>query len=235
MKRKLFAGLLPLGLLLSVAACPSCKTAAPGRPYREPPPPDLKRTTIDYAETDAFDALFESALTNQDPAIVIQTTFEKPDWGPRLNAWIAAWNRGGTVGAPQRTARMQAPLLGAVPVDGDSIREFRLLIESLMDRVENLADKESAWWTEERTRTRRVALLKPYNLRFHQDEQKHIQLIFFNGNYSQYYPEFLLSVIVPDAQETVQWSRTFECSRCKRRRDPKGPAPGRLTGRGDGQ
>jgi hypothetical protein len=229
MPRKLLAVLLPLALLL-----PSCKTPTPGRPYREPPPSDLKPTTIDYTETDAFDALFESALTNQDPAIVVQTAFEKPDWGPRLNAWIAAWNRGGPVGAPKRTARMQAPLLGGVPVDGDSIREFRLLIESLMDRVENLADKESAWWAEERTRTRRVALLKPYNLRFHQDEDKHIQLIFFNGNYSQYYPEFLLSVAVPETKDTVQWSRTFECSRCKRRREADGTGPGRLTGRAEG-
>jgi hypothetical protein len=233
MRRKLFAGLLPLALLVPLAALSSCKTAAPGRPYREPPPPDLKATTIDYTETDAFDALFESALTNQDPAIVVRTTYEKPDWGPRLNAWIAAWNRGGTV-APKRTARMQAPLLGGVPVDGDSIREFRLLIEGLMDRVENLADKESAWWAEERTRSRRVALLKPYNLRFHQDEDRHIQLIFFNGNYADSYPQFLLSVAVPDTQETVQWSRTFECSHCKRRRATEGAPPGRLTGRGDG-
>jgi hypothetical protein len=233
MERKLLAGLLPLALLLP-AALTGCKSGAPGRPYRDPPPPDVKATTIDYTETDAFDALFELALTNRDPAIMIRTTYEKPDWGPRLNAWIAAWNRGGPVGAPKGTVRMQAPLLGGVPVDGDSIREFRLLVESLMDRVESLAEKESAWWAEERTRSRRVALLKPYNLRFHQDEDRHIQLIFFNGDYAQSYPQFLLSVAVPDSPEGVEWSRGLECSHCKRRRDAADGSPGRLTGRGEG-
>jgi hypothetical protein len=233
MRRKLFAGLLPPALLLALAALPSCKGTGPGRPYREPPPPGLTPTTIDYADSDGFDALLETALTNQDPAIMVRTSYEKPDWGPRLNAWIAAWNRGGTVGPPGRAVRMQAPLLPGVNVDGDSIREFRLLIESLMDRVEDLAGKGSSWYAEERTRSRRVALLKPYNLRFHVDEDRHIQLIFFNGDYSQLYPEFMISIAAANAEEPAHWSRTFECSRCKGRRG--GVGLDRLTGHNAGE
>jgi hypothetical protein len=203
------------------------------RPAPEPPPPGVRPTNFDYADTDAFDALFESALVNQDPVIVVHTGRSKPDWDGRLNAWIAAWNRGGTVGQPGRAARMQAPLLGGVPVDGDSIREFHSLIDDLMDRVEDLAAKGSAWYAEERTRSRRIALLKPYNLRFHVDEDRHIQLIFFNGDYSQYYPAFVIAIAAADTEEPARWSRTFECSRCKRRRGEENPDG--LTGHGAGE
>ena len=59
-------------------------------------------------DADGFDSLLESALVNQDPAIIIQTHATKPDWGDRLNAWIAAWNMGGKVTGG--TVRMQAPV-----------------------------------------------------------------------------------------------------------------------------
>jgi hypothetical protein len=231
MRRYLLVSLVALAPLLLLGPG-GCKTP-PARPYREPPPPDLKATAIDYTDSDAFDALFEAALTNQDPVVVIRTAREKPDWEPRLNAWIAAWNLGGKVGPPKATVRMAAPLLPSVTVDADSIREFRLLIESLMDRVEDIARRQSAWWAEERTRARRVALLRPYNLRFHLDEEKTIQLIFFNGSYAQYYPQFMQSIAQAEADEPAEWSRTFRCSRCKGYRDgsdqPEGA--GRLTGR----
>jgi hypothetical protein len=215
MKRSLLVAVLPLALLVPLVASLGCKTFLRSRPYREPPPPDLKPTTLDYADTDGFDALFETALTNEDPAIVVRTGRQQPDWGPRLNAWIAAWNRGGRVEAPKGSVRLQAPLLSPVSVDADSIREFRLLIDDLMDRVEVIAHKESAWWAEERIRGYRVALLKPYNLRFHLDEEQHIQLIFFNGNYAESYPQFVRLLNTPEQEEPGQWSRTVHCSRCK--------------------
>ena len=170
---------------------------------------------LEYVDTEAFDVLLETALLNAPPVLFLQTGHTKPDWGPRLNAWIAAWNRGGSVAPPGRTTRMQAPFLPGVTVDGDSIREFRLLIDSLMDRVEDLAGKGSAWYVEERTRSHRVALLKPYNLRFHMDEDTHIQLIFFNGAYSSSYPEFVRSITASGWGEDAKWARTFECSHCK--------------------
>jgi hypothetical protein len=209
---------LCVGLLVALVLSAGCKTPARTRPYREPPPPDLKPTTIDYADTDGFDALFESALTNQDPAIVVRTDHQKPDWGPRLSAWIAAWNRGGKVEAPPGTVRMQAPFLPAVAGEADSIREFRLLIDDLMTRVEEVAAKGSAWWAEERTRAHRVGLLRPYNLRFHMDEEQRIQLIFFNGNYAPYYPQFMRSVTASDGEEPGPWARTLQCSHCRHSR-----------------
>lgn len=209
MRRRAGGALLVFVLVLAAL---SCRT--PPRPYVEPPPPGVRPTTIDYTDTDGFDALFETALVSQDPAILISTTHVQPDWGPRLNAWIAAWNRGGKVGPPPRTVRGQAP---SVTVDGENLREFRLLIEGLMDRVEDIAARQSAWWAEERTLSHRVALLRPYNLRFHRDEEKRIQLIFFNGNYAPSYPDFMKAVVRAEGDEPMEWSRTMRCSWCRTR------------------
>jgi hypothetical protein len=182
------------------------------RTLSEPPPSGVRATDIDYVDTDGFDSLFESALVNRDPVIAIHTTFQKPEWGARLNAWIAAWNQGGP--AAGRTARGQVP---GVTINGDSIREFRLLVDDLMNRVEGLARTGSSWWAEERIRSRRVALLKPYNLRFHMDEEKKIRLIFFNGDYASYYRGYMQSVTHSDWPE--EWARNFECTECKQLRE----------------
>ena len=189
-----------------------CRNARNTRPYRDPPPADITPTVIDYVDADGFDALFESALINQDAVILIQTGTSQPDWGPRLNAWIAAWNRGGrVVDTPQTRVRMQAPL--PVPaVNGDTVRELRLLIDDLMTHLEDAARVGSSWWAEERTQRRRVALLRPYSLRFHLDEDKNIQLIFFNGQYSRYYRQFIDSIATHDPDEAEEWSRDFKCS-----------------------
>lgn len=196
----------------------SCRHSRNVRSYHAPPPSDIKPTVLDYVETDAFDELFESVLTNQDPVILIQTETTRPDWGPRLNAWIAAWNRGGRVVDEQRRRfRMQAPLaaLGATAVNGDTIREFRLLIDDLMTRTEDLARRGSSWWSEERIQRRRIELLKPYSLRFHLDENQKIQLLFFNGRYARYYQEVMNAMAMSAAEDTEGWSRAVTCSHCK--------------------
>jgi hypothetical protein len=190
----------------------------------------VRTTDIDYVDTDGFDELFESALVNQDPVIVIHTGKTKPDWDGRLNAWIAAWNRGGPVTTPL-TVRGQIPLPG-VKLDEGTLREFRLLVGNLMDRVEELARDGTAWWAEERVRSRRVALLKPYDLRFHLGAEGDIDLVFFNGNYASYYPDFVQSLTgaTADADEPREWTRGFRCSRCKAAQD-KAETEATLTGR----
>jgi hypothetical protein len=209
---KMFSFLVAAALVVST----SCRHTTDSRPYREPPPSSVKPTTLEYTDADAFDALFESALVNQDAVIVIRTGREKPDWDGRLNAWIAAWNLGGKVaaGGDRPKVRGQAPLPKVV--DGDSIREFRLLVESLMDRVEVLARGGAAWWAEERVRSRRIALLRPYNLHFHLAEDQTIQLIFFNGRYAEQIKEAVPAIA--DAigdDEPHGRPRCFTCSRCK--------------------
>jgi hypothetical protein len=201
--------LASLGLTVSVAGCWTRQT----RPQLDPPPAGVPTTRIDYVDADGFDALLESALVNQDPAITIRTDREKPDWEPRLNAWIAAWNRGGPVDG--RKARGQAPILPKSPVDADSIREFRTLIDDLMNRVDDSAKAGSAWWAEERTRNRRVALLKPYNLRFHIGEDEKIQIILFNGRYAPSHPDFVRALTDADGEDKGAWVRSYQCSRCR--------------------
>jgi hypothetical protein len=218
-----------LGLLVSFALLltAGCWTMHGTRSSVEPPPPDLRPTRIDYLDTDAFDTLLESALVNQDPVITIATGFEKPEWGARLNAWIAAWNRGGRVEAGKKV-RLQAPVLPRIAVDGDSIREFRLLIESLMNRVEDSVKESSAWWAEEKIRERRVKLLKPYNLRFHMSEDGTIQIILFNGRYAQFHREFVKSISGGDDE----WERGYSCSMCKQTAKT-GHTEGKLTSSGE--
>ena len=228
MRRKVPQALLVLCTLLAG----SCSVPPRSRAPAAPPPADFVPTRIDYVDSDAFDTLLESALVNRDPVIIIQTPNRKPDWGGRLNAWIAAWNRGGPVDPAPRTARGQIPIPG-VKVDEGTLREFRLLVGGLMDRVDVLARDGSAWWAEERVRTRRVALLKPYDLRFHLGEGGDIDLVFFNGNYASSYPDFVRSLTgaPADTDEPEKWARTFRCSRCRALRD-KERAAGTLTGQG---
>ena len=91
----------------------------------------------------------------------------------------------------------------------------RLLIDDLMKRVDDLALRGSSWWAEERTQRRRIALLKPYSLRFHLDEDKKIRLIFFNGEYSRHYREIMESIALRDPDEAEEWCRDMTCSGCK--------------------
>lgn len=218
-RRRWFVLAFPL-LCLSALSCRNVRNV---RTYHEPPPSDIQPTILNYVETDAFDELLETALTNQDPVIVIQTETSRPDWGPRLNAWIAAWNKGGKVlDEPQHRFRMQAPIgaLASPAINGDTIHEFRLLIADLMTRTEDLARRGSSWWTEERIQRRRIALLKPYSLRFHLDQNQKIQLLFYNGRYARYYQEVMDAMAMNAAEDTEGWTRGVTCSHCK------GNAPG---------
>ena len=186
--------------------------------------PDITPTRLDYVDTDGFDAVLENALVNQDPVIVVRTGKSRPDWDGRLNAWIAAWNRGGS-GRP-RAARGQAALAQAA-LDKDTLRELRLLINGLLDRVEEAAQTSSTWYADHRERSRRIAVLKPYSLRFHMDDEATIQLVFFHGNYAPYFPRFMQTLT--ESQGMEEWSRGVDCSRCARGKGKE--VEGKLMGR----
>lgn len=216
MVRMLYRSALMLAFCVGLANVVSCTLfSGPVRQAKDPPPADIQATRIEYVDSDGFDALLETSLSNNDPVIIVQTRSTKPDWEGRLNAWIGAWNMGGKVeqATEKRKVRLQAPLLPSVTVDKDSIREFGGLVENFMDRVDRLARESAAWWAEERVLRRRVELLKPYNLRFHQDEDHFIQIIFYNGRYSNQYAAFMKSVIHADSYaEEESWRRTFSFS-----------------------
>jgi hypothetical protein len=220
-----FRLLLPLALAFGMTA--GCKVGPEPAPVPEPAPEDVPVTRVAYVDADGFDAFLETALTNQDPVIVIQTDRGKPDWDGRLNAWIAAWNAGGAGRGrqPGLTARGQSPIV----VDGDSIREFRLLVEGLMNRIDDRARERSAWWAEERVRSRRVELLKPYSLRFHRGEDGLIQVILFHGRYAAAYRRLMQTVFRAEGED--EWTRAYTCSACRGRGD-RPRAPVRLTSAG---
>lgn len=205
--------LSPLGVLvcLGLAVAVGCRTAKPDRgapDQQSRARPQVER--IDYVDSDAFDLLLETALVNKPPAILVQTEYEKPEWNSRLNAWIAAWNTGRR--APGLRVRGQIPAVPTVVVDGDSIREFRLLIDGLMGRVEESARVGGHWWAERHTRERRVALLRPYSLRFHLGTDGRIQLIFFHGDYAAQHKDVVRMLADPAEEETLDWSPGYCCS-----------------------
>ena len=204
------APLVSLGLVV-VFGCHTTKPVPTAR--NSPQKANLQAMRLDYVDSDAFDLLFETTLLNAQPVIVVQTDHDKPEWGSRLNAWIAAWNAG------RRTegfrVRGQIPGAPSVVVDGDSIREFRLLIDGLMSRTEESARTGTRWWTEKHLRDRRVALLKPYSLRFHLDANERIQLIFFHGDFAAYHEDVVRSLADPSGSESLAWSPDYCCSRSK--------------------
>jgi hypothetical protein len=201
--RRPVLGMVIIGLL-ALAGCRITRQSQSERPAAALP---IQPTIIQYVDSDGFDAVFETSLVNQDAAIIVRTEHEKPDWQGRLNAWIAAWNMGGK--GERRIARGQIPLPGQI--DADFLREFRLLVFGVVDRADELARSSSSWWQEERTRARRVTLLRRYNLRFHMGEDQRISLIFFNGDHSAQYRDFMATLTSADQ---VDWSRTLECSMC---------------------
>jgi hypothetical protein len=219
MKRYYLAAVVPLLILVG------CQLLRPtSGPLPRDGMPDLTPRFVDYIDSEAFDNQFEALLIAMEPAIVIRTENTRPDWQGRHNAWVAAWNRGGT---RTRTVRGQAGL-SAVKLDGDGIRELRGLVGDLLNRAEQLATVSGAWYANERERNRRVALLKPYSLRFHRDGDGPIQLIFFHGDYASYYPQFLRSLMRSPEMEDQAWARSVECSQCWK---AKAPGVARLVSR----
>lgn len=206
--RPALRALVCLGLVVG------CKAAAP-----DPRPPDRPRAArVDYVDSEAFDLLLETALVNRQPVVVIQTEYRKPEWDGRLNEWIAAWNasREPSVLRP----RGQIP---AVVVDGDSIREFRLLVDGLVGRAEESARAGGRWWAERHTRDRRVALLRPYSLRFHLAADGRIQLIFFHGDYAAQHEDVVRALADPAGEEPLDWSPGYACSVARAPAAPRAP------------
>ncbi|HZZ76939.1 MAG TPA: hypothetical protein VFE62_00385 [Gemmataceae bacterium] len=201
-----FAVLVAAGAVMMFIVV-GCRTTHDSQSDRRELPPSMEPTVLDYVDTDAFDVVFESALLNKDPVIIVRTPNEKPDWQGRLNAWIAAWNMGAKIEG--RRVRGQIP----AQIDAAFIKEFRELVFGLIERAEDLAKASSTWWHEDRARARRIALLRRYNLRFHMTEDKKIYLIFFNGDYSEQHAEFMTKLT---GMEEGAWTRTVQCSMCEK-------------------
>jgi len=182
------------------------------RPALEPRPTEMRNTEIDYVDTDGFDGIFETALVNRDTVVTVRTPNQRPDWTGRLNAWIAAWNMGKS--SDSRRFRGQIP--GLTSIDGDTLRELRLLVNSVVDRADDAAKLSVNWFREERVRSRRVELLKPYNLRFHMHTDGNIHLIFFNGDYASQYQQFVTMQADCDENSKVWRRNDVSLTRCRK-------------------
>lgn len=220
--------LVCLGLTLAVG----CRTAKPDRSTTpatgvHDPQSQPQVVRVDYVDSDAFDVYLETALVTSQPVIVIQTEYDKPEWSSRLNEWLAAWNASRQ--SPGLRVRGQFPPVSPVVVDGNSIREFRILIDGLMSRVEESARLGGHWWAERQTRERRVALLRPYSLRFHLGADGHIQLIFFHGDYAAQHNDVVRVPADPSApteEQTLNWSPGYSCSLARARANDRSEAEG---------
>lgn len=212
--RSALSRLAPL-VSLGFVVAHGCQTAKPPESRGSVQRADVQPEHLEYVDSDAFDLLFETTLRNGPPVVVVQTEYSKPEWGARLNAWIAAWNLGHGGGGIR--ARGQIPGAPTVVVDGDSIREFRLLVDGLMGRAEESARTGTRWWAERHLRERRVALLRPYNLRFHLDPGGRIQLIFFHSAHAAKYETVVRALLDPAGDDPLEWAPGYCCSRSKTR------------------
>ena len=66
--------------LLALAVAAALSGCATRRPFQPAPPPGFACKEVPFADTDAFDALLESHLTNGTPAIRILLDSPTPDW-----------------------------------------------------------------------------------------------------------------------------------------------------------
>lgn len=136
---------------------------------------DLVQTpAIDYADSEAFDAVLLAALIRQDRIIVVQTPNAQPDWSGRLTAWIAAWNKGPPVQDPQVSSTRSL-----IDLPPDTTRETHKVVVEEMDRIERLARESVAWWQEEQKRQARIEMLKPYMFCVKRDEKQRLQVVFY--------------------------------------------------------
>jgi hypothetical protein len=189
---RLFAVLLGT---VTIAGCGGgSESTATRQPKPDPPKPTLKAATvIGYKDTEAFDQLFEAALTRQDNIILIETPNAEPDWTGRLNGWIAAWNEGGKVQTKDRLkleglayARLEsasenpnASRVTISPLPADTAEQARKLIEGIMDRSERLAREFVAWYKDETRRKRRIELLRPYLFNPTKGDSGKYQMLFY--------------------------------------------------------
>lgn len=214
---------------LALIALLGCQTYLASKKAAVPELTDLSPVYVDYTDTDGFDAQFEASLVGRSPVVIVRTETTRPDWEGRLNAWIAAWNQGGR--SRERKMRGQSPI-GKLPLDSDSIKELRLLIDGLLNRVEAVAQGSAAWYADRRERNRRIALLAPYSLRFHRDGDGPIHLVFFHGDHAAHYPKFLQWIMKSAEPMQEEWTRAVECSHCKKA--GKAGGVGRLVNRRTG-
>lgn len=164
-------------------AAVSRKVWSPERPYSPPPPPGFPFREVPFNDSDAFDALLESYLTNREPAICIQLQTATPDWPPRLVAWFQAYQAGGKVRSPAGKGGVSSLLWLAGSAQTPT--EARQLLEGFLDRLERLAQTTATWWARAAEREKRIDLLRPYILDAERDPARggNYRIVLYNGRY----------------------------------------------------
>ncbi len=132
------------------------------RSYQPPPPPGYPWLDVPYSDSEAFDTLLDCYLQAGKPAIRIVLDTKEPDWLPRMNAWLKAYQAGGQVRQPTGKGGLDSLLWLAGMAQTPS--DARQLLETAFDHLETYVKAGLAWWNDEQQRRRRIDLLKPYNL-----------------------------------------------------------------------
>lgn len=167
------ASLLSLGVLaMAPCGCTILPTKPPPAPVLQPSSPSPKAATVlPYADTEAFDLVFEAALRRGDAVIVVQTGQKGLEWQGRLNAWVAAWNEAAPLRERDRASR------SLVELPADTAQQTATLINSQIDRIEGMAKRTVDWWRDTHRRKDRAALLRHYALNLEHDQSGQMQLV----------------------------------------------------------
>jgi hypothetical protein len=173
-----------------VGGCKGGGESSPLRVFRQEervenptPPPGFRWIEVPFSDDDAFDALLESYLVRNRPAIRITLDTTKPDWSGRLNTWLRAFCAGGKVRT--RPGKGGAEQLLWLAAGARTPTEARQLLETVLDRIEHYATTAADWWSNEQKRKERIALIRPYTLDAVHDPQRDNKytILLYNGHY----------------------------------------------------
>ena len=159
-----------------------CQASEKLREYQPPPPPNFVCKELPFDDSDAFDAALKLHLSNGAPVVRVLLDSPRPDWPPRLVAWLDAYRAGGKVRPPSGKGVAALAWLGAL---SGSPTEARQLLESSLDRIAVAGAAVARQVARAQDQAERTALLAGYVLDADQDAARGglFTLVLYNGRY----------------------------------------------------
>ena len=189
---------ISLSALAALSLCSGCSEQSVDvvRLYRERPPRQVvfsSATSIDYADTNTFDALMYSALKRGDNIILIQTHRSDTNWSGRLNFWIDAWNQGPAIKKNKRDNYndefQYSPHGSAMYTESPEIYiiyNILLIMVSILDKLQRFMRNLFSFWQYKKVLNERKELLKSYLFDWFTDENTgEVCAVFYKANVSE--------------------------------------------------